>query len=210
MAHSALYAVCFAITPQRLLLGFGGANGRTGHPFAPLSWLAAPLIAACARRAGHIAFFCLFSSTPLDRAFEYLRHKVNAPTGINRSVRAVDFLGLSGRQMPLGNSAQNGVPTRPLWLFFFPRRTDLRAIVFAPLPANVLYGADARRAAGADRNRPKLRHVAAPRPSGVIPLCHTMGVYAWPGLANSVDGADQGDPLLFLLGNRRHRGTAAA
>jgi len=62
----------------------------------------------------------------------------------------------------------------------------------------------ARRAAGADRNRRSLRHVAAPDLLGVSFVPQMLGLCA-PGLAICGVGADQGGtPPAVLLGHRRH------
>jgi len=197
MAHSALllYA-CITFAPAALLLGWG-ANGRTS-PLQPLSWLGAPISLLCA--ACRTSRLFVFSSSALDQGIEYLRHKgVNAPTGINRIRQGSDFLVCPGRQRcRLGIRRQWS--TRPM---AFPRRTDLLRSCSVLCGTMWLYGCDARRAAGADRNLAK-PYAMSPRRTFWRILVHRCGSMPLPGLHLWMV-ADQGDPAAVLAGHRKTR-----
>ncbi len=126
-----------------------------------------------------IAFF-LFFVIALDQALEWIRHKVNAPTGPSRSARAAISWSAPAAKLPLGNS--------PQWMhetYNFSLAVFTFAIVFGAFAANVLYGAMRAVPRPQTGNRRSLWHVAGARRSGAswcrrcgsmpCPACRTSG-----------------------------------
>jgi len=156
----------------------------------------------CLRGVPDIAFFLFFVIA--DQALNTCAHKVKLPRlRDQRSVRAVTSWFCQAAKMPLGIRAMGheayGFPS-PLLTF---------AIVFGAFAANCALWCDARRAAGADRNRRSLRHVAPLQTFLAYPCATDVVLLRCPGLAICWMVLDQGEPAACSCGHRRPSCTGA-
>jgi len=167
------------------------------QPFHRLSWLAAlyPLVVRACRTSRSFCF-----RHRLESGIEITCAKGECPDWDHRSVRAVTFCPVKAAKMPLG--IRRMVP-RGLWLF--PRVLTLCDRV-RPLAAKCALWCDAPPCAGRRSKRGSLRrYVDRAKPSGVSLWATDGGSMRCPA-CNLWNGADQGDPLLFLAGqSERHR-----